>query len=118
GEDATDEFLHEQLPGLFSVVVEPSEARPGVQEPTMVTGFDVFLIGSADIPDEEAAELARTLHAHFDTLREDYPPLRAAQADEVAAATNTVPYHPGAVAFYKDQGLWTDANDAREAGLD
>lgn len=118
GENATDAFLEEQLPGLFTTVVEPSDARPGVQEPTKVTGFDVFLIGSAEISDEEAAELARTVHEHFDTLREDYPPLRSAQADEVAAATNTVPYHPGAIAYFKEQGLWSEANEEREARLD
>ncbi len=37
--------------------------------------------------------------------------------DAFATPSNTVPYHPAAVAFFKEKGLWTEANDARDASL-
>jgi hypothetical protein len=31
--------------------------------------------------------------------------------------TNAAPYHPGAIAFFKEKGIWTDANDMHEGGF-
>ena len=35
----------------------------------------------------------------------------------MAKATNTAPYHPAAIAFFKEIGLWTEANDKKEASF-
>ncbi|MEX0729625.1 MAG: TAXI family TRAP transporter solute-binding subunit [Aquisalimonadaceae bacterium] len=117
GEMATSEFFEDQLPGLYSVRLEPHASRPGVREPVTVSGFDVYLWGNADMSDEDVADVVRVLHEHFDQLREDYPPLRRAQTNELASPTNTLPYHPGAIKAYKELGLWSEENEARDARL-
>jgi uncharacterized protein len=106
------------VPGLYISTIEPAETRPGVVGTTNVTAFDVFLIVSADLSDEDAAQILETLSDGWGQLAEDYPAVRGGAPEMFSMPTNTVPYHPGAVAFFQDQGMWTDENEAREAGYD
>ena len=38
----------------------------------------------------------------------------AGEREKFASTANTVPYHPGAIAFLEEIGLWTDAIEQRE----
>jgi len=78
GEQASDEVLGRHAPGLYTVRVEPAENRPGVPEPMTISGFDVFLVVSNDMPDADVAAILGVLHDKFEQLREDYPALRSA----------------------------------------
>ena len=117
GENATSEFIGEVFPGVYLTTVEPNPRMPEVTEPVVVTAYDVFLTTRADLPDEDARAIVEALHAAFSQLREDYPALAAASQETLAEATNTVPYHPAAVAYWQEQGLWSEENEAREASL-
>lgn len=117
GENATKAFFDTALPGVYPLEVKPSPAMPEITEPIVVSAYDVFLTTSAELPDAEAARILAALYDAFPKLRQDYPPLRGGAQDAMSLATNTVPFHPAAIAFFKDKGLWTADNDAREAGF-
>ena len=82
-----------------------------------VSAFDILLLTGAQTPDDVAQDVVRAIYENFEQLKEDYPPLRAGEREKVASTANTVPYHPGAVAFFKEAGLWTEANDERDETL-
>ena len=115
GENATTEFVNAIYPGTYLVTVDPTPRMPEVTEQFQTIGYDVFLTASADLPDAQATEILSALYDVFDDLREDYPPIRSGMRDAFATPSNTVPFHPAAVAFFKDRGMWTEANEAREA---
>lgn len=117
GENATTEFVNDVYPGTYIVTIEPSPRMPEVTEPFQTIGYDVFLTTSADLSDEDATALLNALWDAFPQLREDYPPIRGGSRDDFAKPTNTVPFHPAAVAFFKEKGIWTDENDARDAAV-
>ncbi len=117
GENATEAFFSETLPGVYPLEVGPNPAMPEITEPVVVSAYDIFLTTSAALSDEEATAVLTALYEAFPQLREDYPPLRGGAQDALGSATNTVPYHPAAVAFFQEKGLWTDANDTREASF-
>lgn len=117
GENATTEFLNSQVPGLYMRTTMPSDNNPGVKEETPITGFDVYLVGSADMSDDDAYMLIKTIHENWEALQTDYPVLRQNPADGLIGTTNTAPFHPGVVRYFKEIGLWTDENDARDAAL-
>ena len=50
-------------------------------------------------------------------LQKDYPPLRGVPQNALAPAHNAMPYHPGAIRYWKEVGLWTAANDKQQAKL-
>ncbi|MAM61545.1 TAXI family TRAP transporter solute-binding subunit [Maritimibacter sp. UBA3975] len=115
GENATEAFFDENLPGVYPLEVGPNPAMPEITEPVVVSAYDIFLTTSAAVADEEATAILSALYDAFPQLREDYPPLRGGAQDAMGNASNTVPYHPAAIAFFKEKGMWSDANDTREA---
>ncbi|GGD47805.1 hypothetical protein GCM10011358_34530 [Sinisalibacter lacisalsi] len=40
-----------------------------------------------------------------------------AAPERMAMPSNTVPYHPAAVRFYEEKGIWSEENAARDASL-
>lgn len=114
GANATDAFLGEKAPGVFTFGVKPAANLPEVPEPVTVSAFDVFLVASADLESSDAERIVAALRAGFGGLQKDYPPLRRGDPAKVGAATNTVPYHPAAISFFKAQNLWSAANDTHE----
>ncbi len=117
GDGATDENLNNIFAGTYLLPVKPSPRLPEVTEPVTVLGYDVFITTSADLPDEQATAILEALYAAWPKIREDYPPVRSGAQDQMAKASNTAPYHPAAVAFFKKMGLWSEANDKKEASL-
>jgi TRAP transporter TAXI family solute receptor len=117
GENATEAFFDENLPGVYPLEVGPNPAMPEITEPVVVSAYDIFLTTSASLSDEEATAILTALYDAFPQLREDYPPLRGGAQDAMGNASNTVPYHPAAVAFFEEKGMWTEANEAREASF-
>lgn len=105
------------FPGLYVAEVKPSKRLPEVTEPVYVAGFDVFLSVSADLSDEDAKAILSALHDGMPQLKKDYPALGGAGVEKLALPSNTVPYHPAAVAFFKEKGLWSQANETREASF-
>lgn len=117
GENATSDFVGTEMEGLYITNTAPSENNPGVEQDMSVLGFDIFLIGSTALSDDDAYVVTKTLHESWKSLQEDYGVLRRTPVDMISDATNTVPYHPGAKRYFMEVGLWSEENDAREATL-
>ncbi len=115
GDGATDENLDSIFPGTYLLPVEPSPRLPEVTEPVTVLGYDVYVTASADLSDEDATAILEALYAAWPKIRQDYPAVSAGTQDQMAKASNTAPYHEAAIRFFKEKGLWTEANDKREA---
>lgn len=117
GPGATSENINEIYNGVYLRVVEPSPRLPEVTEPVTVAAYDVFLTASENLSDADVTAILTGLWDTLPQLKADYPALGAAERDLLSAPTNTVPYHPAAVAFFTEKGIWTDENAARDAGL-
>lgn len=117
GKDATTEKAEEAFPGTYLTTIKPIARLPEVTEPVTVTSFDVFLTAGAEMSDADATAIAAALYDSLPQLKKSYPPLGGAAQAKLSAPSNTVPYHPGAIAFFKKKNMWSQANAAREAKL-
>lgn len=117
GDKATTDFVSNEMDGLYITETAPGKNNPGVKQKQAVLGFDVFLVSSANLSDDEAYNLTKVTHEQWSALQGDYAVLRSNPADQLSKPTNTVPYHPGAVRYFKEVGLWTEANEAHDARL-
>ena len=115
GPKGTDDFLDAGMPGLYSLTIQPSNLLPFIKEPTKIAAFDTYMNAGKTVTDEDAYKLAKVMHENWAQLQKDYAPLRGVPADGLAPATNTAPYHPGAIKYYKEVGIWKPENDARQA---
>ena len=99
--------------GRFGAAVVKSTPATGIKGDTYVIGYPLQLVSSAKVSDKTIATL---LKAWWDNLAEiqSIHPLLKRWTKETQALTNfTVPYHSGAVKFYKEVGIWTAKHDAR-----
>lgn len=114
---AAEAYFDETIPGVYTLTVAPNPAMPEITEPVTISAYDIFLTVSADTPADQVQAILAALYDAFPQLQQDYPPLRGGDRDRMAASTNTAPYHPGAVAFYEERGMWTEANTTKDASL-
>jgi TRAP transporter TAXI family solute receptor len=109
------EGLIEQYP-FFRPATIPAGTYPGQDEP--YEGLDVgsmHLIVAADQDDELVYQLTRTLYENRELLAEKHPAGRAVNPANAVRDTGT-PFHPGAIRFYSEIGIWPDATSEGEAG--
>lgn len=114
GSMASDEFFAEQVAGLSGGLAEENANRPFIRGNTPIVSYDSMLIGSDGLTDDDAYQLAKVLHENWAKLQADVGPLRATPPENLALAASPIPYHPGAIKFYKEIGIWTDAHEANQ----
>jgi TRAP transporter TAXI family solute receptor len=101
---------------FFRPATIPAGTYPGQDE--AYEGLDVgsmHLIVSADQDEELAYQLTRTLYENRALLAEKHPAGRAVNPTNAVRDTGT-PFHPGAVRFYSEIGIWPDAPAEGAAG--
>lgn len=115
GPKGTDEFLGNLMPGLYSMKVSNSKRFPFVKGKDVTIGaFDTYMNAGASVTAEDAYELVKTMHQNWKQMQEDYAPLRSTPVDKILISNATLPYHEGAIKYYKEAGLWTDAHEKRQ----
>ncbi len=106
--DAANKILNR-----YGASVVESDRVAGIKGETHVIGYPLQLVSSAKVSDRTIATL---LKAWWDNLAElqTIHPLFKKWTKETQALTNfTVPYHQGAVSFYKEMKVWSAKHDAR-----
>lgn len=111
GPKATDAFMNAGMPGSRTMMAKPSKRNIGVAAPMKIAGFDSYVNVSGTLSAEDVYILTKTLHSNWKALQKGHPVLRSVKPSLMAPATNPIPYHPGAVKYYKEVGVWTAAND-------
>ena len=109
--------LAEVMPGTRVVTIEPGANSVGISDPIRVSSVPDMLNTGVHMSDEQAYLIVSTIHTNWDALREDVSLIADIPAEDLAPADNMHPYHPGAVRYYREVGLWTDAHEQNQAAL-
>ena len=103
------------MAGLYTVKQKNSKRKPFVKGNITIAAFDSYLNAGSEVSNEDAYAMAKALHTNWKQLQKDYPPLRGTKQNAIAPANNPIPYHPGAIKYYKEAGLYTAANAKNDA---
>jgi len=97
------------------VVTLKGGSSAGVPKDTQLWGYPTVLLVPSNMPDNVAYTLVKTWWDNYAKLAPLSPQLADWKPDIFVSKTATVPYHPGAIAFYKEKGVWTkDMEDAQQ----
>jgi TRAP transporter TAXI family solute receptor len=102
-----------KIAGRIGASIVKSTPATAVRGDTNVLGYPLQLASSTKVNEKTAFTLVK---AWWDNLAElqTIHPLFKRWTKETQAITNfTVPYHPGAIQWYKEVGVWTAKHDAR-----
>ena len=89
------------------------EPTAGVRAETTVIGYPLHLASSTKVSDKTVATLLKAWWDNLGELQSIHPQFKKWTKDVQAITNFTVPYHDGAVKFYKEAGVWGAKHDAR-----
>lgn len=98
--------VRRHMPVAYFALEQPGPGNPGVVEPTWVISYDTLLVASSQTDDDIAYRMARALYLNRDKLVAASPAFRLFDMNRKAKDLAPVAYHPGAIRFYREQGLW------------
>ncbi len=92
------------------------ETLSGVDPGLKVIATPTLLIARADLSEDMTYQMVKALIDNFKELKAVNPVL-ADWTPEVAVRELPVPYHPGAIKFYREKGLWSSKMDQLQQKL-
>lgn len=93
------------MPGGSVTIVRGGQ--PGVPEDTPIWGVPIGVLVSTRMPDHVAYKLVETWWGHHKEYASIHPILKEWIPATFTNKNFTVPYHNGAIQFYKEQGVWS-----------
>jgi TRAP transporter TAXI family solute receptor len=68
-------------------------------------GIGNILFVNENMPEKQAYQIVATIFAHLDEVHKLHPQA-ASLTLENATVGSSIPFHPGAIRFYTEQGVW------------
>jgi len=89
----------------------------GLKQPTPMWSYGIVVATSTHMRDEAAYALVKTWAENWKELEPIHPQLRGWRPEVFVQKLATIPYHPGAIKFYKEKGLWSSEMDRNQEML-
>jgi len=102
------EYVGKKVPGIYSGAVP--KGMYGFPEAVPVIAWRAVLVVRQDLSADLVYKVLTTIYGHLDELHAVHP-LAKEWSLANATKTPTVPFHSGAIKFYKEKGLWTPELD-------
>ncbi len=105
------------FPGSITQV-SPGQANVGIRQPnTNLLQYDFYLVGRSNLSDTTVYDIVKSLWVNNKDLTSINNNLTDWTTNNFVVDNFTIPYHPGAIKFYKEKGVWTAAMAKRQQQL-
>jgi TRAP transporter TAXI family solute receptor len=88
-----------------------------LKEDATVWKFPMGLMASPNLSDEDAYEIVKTLWNNAQEMHSVHPWLKSWTNDRFFVENPPAPYHPGAIKFFKEQGVWSEVSEKAQQEL-
>jgi len=85
--------------------VKPAPNLPGVRAPIPVAHYDYIAFANKDVPVERVKTITRVIAEQRDEMAKTLPLLRQLKPERMWSKKVDVPYHDGAIAYYREKGI-------------
>lgn len=89
----------------------------GVDEDSWLLRYEIYVAVRKDFPDEAVREILKAMWDFNNELPSYHKKFKEWSREGYASKKLTIPYHPAAVSFLKEKGLWTKVLEARQTEL-
>jgi TRAP transporter TAXI family solute receptor len=96
-----------RYPG-YPIKMMPGPGRSGVEKEQYLWAYDNYIVARQDLSDEAAYEVVKALWENYKELGLIHADLKNWVPERFVSKEAIVPFHPGAIKFYKEKGIWTD----------
>jgi len=106
--EAGNKFLSQ-----YGVTIVKAAPTTGVKGETHVLGYPLQLATSIKVSERTVYTMVKAWWDNLAELETLHPLFKRWKKEHQALSNFTVPYHPGAIKFYREVGAWTEKHDAR-----
>ncbi len=100
------------MPG-GQVKIRPAGSA-GVKQDTPMWSYGISVVASTHMSDDVAYSLIKTWAENWKQLEPIHPQLRGWRPEVFVQKLATIPYHQGAIKFYKEMGFWGSEMDRNQ----
>jgi uncharacterized protein len=93
-------------PAFYFTEVKPAPNLIGINNPIAMVTWDNVLVTGAHVSDEQVYQMVKTVMENKEGLVKLFPGFRSLAIDEPYKQYQGVEYHPGAIRYFKEKGLW------------
>ncbi|MEW5423010.1 TAXI family TRAP transporter solute-binding subunit [Amorphus sp. 3PC139-8] len=87
-------------------VQKPAPHLAGIDGDTTLMEYAMVVVANKNVPDDTVYELVKAIYGNKKALVAGHPSFNAMTQDGLATPQPRVAYHPGAVKFFKEVGIW------------
>jgi TRAP transporter TAXI family solute receptor len=103
---AGEQRLKKAVPGYYGRVIKAGTAT-AVVEDTCFIAYDTYLAAGKGVPEPVVEAALKAIFENTDKLVPIHPLFVEWTRERAVDPEATIPYHPGAVRFYKERKTWT-----------
>jgi uncharacterized protein len=100
------EAVKKHYPYGYLRLEHPGPGNVGVLEPSYSLAYDALVFAGSKTPDQVVYQTAKVMFENAKQMGETAPPLRLFDPKAMAKDLGVLQYHPAAVKFYKEVGVW------------
>jgi TRAP transporter TAXI family solute receptor len=97
--------LQREFGGLYFADEIPAGTYPGLETAVPVVGVTNVLVANTSMPEDLAYDITRALFESQPALAAIHPEARHLSL-QTAVQGSPAPFHPGAIRFYREKGVW------------
>jgi hypothetical protein len=97
--------------------VKPDPKYTGVEKEQYVWAYDIYLIAGAQVPDNVIYVITKALMENYKDFERVHQLLKGWTPDRFVSKEAAIPYHPGAIKYYKEKKMWTKEMDELQKKL-
>jgi TRAP transporter TAXI family solute receptor len=97
--------IQKRVPSARMTTVKP---KGYIAEEVVAIEYPSMMVGSTHLSDEPVYEMLETLWAKYEELHPVHAWFKSWSPELMFDPNPEIPYHPAAVKFFKDKGLWSD----------
>jgi TRAP transporter TAXI family solute receptor len=86
--------------------VQPQPHWPGIIGPTNLMEYYIVLLTNRGVPDDLVQRVVQTVHGNKPGLLAGHPSFGAFTPEGMAVQHARLEYHPGAIRFFRERGIW------------
>jgi TRAP transporter TAXI family solute receptor len=105
-----DRRVRAAVPGYYSQVVKAGGAAAVIEDGCYIA-YDIYFGAGQNTADAAVEATLRAIWENVEKLAPIHPVLREWTREKAVDPDVTIPYHPGAIRFYKERGVWKSGMD-------
>lgn len=98
--------MKKYVPVAYALQVKPGKRMAGILQPTHVMAYPYLVLTNAKVSDDLAYKVAQAMYNQRTTMMKAFGPMAGFKQDKMVADLGKIQYHPGAIKFFKEKGLW------------